>query len=145
MTRGTLIVEDVTVHLRDHAVDRYVERVKPALDRPAAIKDLEHVAELARLGERPDWTHQRFDAPSLGECFVCWLLIGDDIAMPLEPAVDGSFTAMTRITSSGISEAARERRAQARRAAAGRRDGPRDHKPERRGAWRDDVWKELAA
>src|SRR4051812_18838316 len=64
--------------ISDHAVDRYIERVKPTLTRREATKDLRRLARSVGsiTTERPDWVGEA--------CHVDgWLLLGDDIALPV--------------------------------------------------------------
>lgn len=64
--------------ISDHAVDRYIERVKPTLTRREATKDLRRLARSVGTitAERPEWVGE--------SCYVDgWLLLGDDIALPV--------------------------------------------------------------
>lgn len=144
MIAGTIRVVGIPVRLRGHVVERYIERVKPALDQAGALEDLQHIAECASFGPPPEWTHERIDGPSLGQSFERWLLLGDDIAFALEPSRDGGYLAITCITRTGISDLTRQNRAR-RRAGGGRKIGPVARwNRERRGAWRSELLEELA-
>lgn len=64
--------------ISDHAVDRYVERVKPSLTRREAMRDLRRLARTIGTvtTQRPEWVGE--------SCHVDgWLLLGEDIALPV--------------------------------------------------------------
>lgn len=61
------------IDLSPHAISRYAERVRPALDLDAAADELAHLATFAELSERPPaWlaARQHDEAP-------LYLLLGD--------------------------------------------------------------------
>lgn len=65
-----------------HAVERYVERVRPGLDLPQAVVELAGVLQCSTLAEKqPLWKAHSHWPP------VAWLLIGEDIALPLQRTV----------------------------------------------------------
>lgn len=99
-----------TLHLREHAVERYHERVRPALTLEQATAELLHVIEFA------SWTRVRPEWHKIGDAVAdrptdAWLLLGDGVAFP----VHGN-SIVTCVTNAGGSPATRERRAERRRA-----------------------------
>lgn len=113
---GMVTVASRPIRIRLHAVERYVERVKPALSIDQAAEDLKQLARTCgRIGRRPAWSSDRLDAPGLGLAFTEWLLLGDDVALPLLASDDGGALAVTCIARGGISEAAANDRGERRR------------------------------
>src|SRR4051794_10957050 len=104
---ASLSVEATEVHLSAHAIDRFHERVRPALERPAAAAELERLAEVgAIVRDEPDWLHASPDAG--GEAY---LLLCEDIVLPLTwSRFRGQWVARTCIARGGNSEKARVRR-----------------------------------
>lgn len=112
---GSVRIDGRAVRLRAHAVDRYIERVKPALDRPAAVEDLARLVQAcARIDGAPGWMRGG-DLSRLVSEFAQWLWIGDDVALPLLPSDDGGFLAVTCVARGHISESAQAHRAHMRR------------------------------
>jgi hypothetical protein len=67
------------IQVSQHAVDRFVERVRPALDVGEARHELERlIDQCGQIGDRPDWQDHRAD--------LCerWLWIGPDICLPVQ-------------------------------------------------------------
>lgn len=91
------------VFLTDHAIRRYVERVRPGLPRSVAARELVYLLRaVAVMAEYPpSWVNPNPDAPPADE----WLLIGDDVALPV---VDRAI--MTVLTKGGMSPKARASR-----------------------------------
>lgn len=68
------------IQVAQHAVDRFVERVRPALDIGEARHELERlIDQCGQLGERPDWQDDRADFDG-----DRWLWIGPDICLPVQ-------------------------------------------------------------
>jgi hypothetical protein len=138
------------VRLRDHAVDRYIERVKPALDRHGAVEDLARlIRACAEITGPPCWLNGLdFDGHKMGRAFADWLCLGDDVALPLLPSDDGGCMAVTCIARGGISDTAQRHRAHRRRhvpTVASRRVKHREGRPPRRfdratDDYEEDLW-----
>jgi hypothetical protein len=88
--------------LSDHAIERYQERVRPGLDRQAALEDLRHTLTSAGVWslEAPDWLDTQH-----GDGFV---LLGDDVALPIQAAPDGALVATTCLTRGGMDDGRRD-------------------------------------
>ena len=105
-----------TIILSKHAVERFQERVRPALSLEAAEEEL---AQLVLVGEvleqAPAWHADRAaqDAPA-------YLLIAD-VILPLQPTGGRTFVATTCLPRGCMSEASRARRNRARRHQSRRR------------------------
>ncbi len=103
--------------LSHHAVERYWQRIRPALpNADAAIPELLHVIATAGrlLSERPEWLPES-ERERDGK-FSMWLAIGDDIVMPLLPGINGRLCATTVLIANGECEHAHDRRDARRRA-----------------------------
>lgn len=87
-------------HLTEHAVDRYQERVRPALSPEAAKADLLRlIAACGRQGTPPEWAISN-------EYVTDWFLfIGDDVCLPIHKG-----SAVTCLTRGGLPELTRARR-----------------------------------
>lgn len=113
---GRVIVPGIgRVCLSRHCVERYLERVKPALSFGQAVEDLQGLlSRCASLAERPGWIRPEQDEARQGE--ICrWLLLSDDIALPVVRSSNGRMDVIVTCLARGhIGEAARERRAQRR-------------------------------
>lgn len=105
------------IHLSQHAIDRFHERVRPGLDRAAAEDAL---AQLALLGtiesEPPEWLARRQRQRA-----ACYLVAGD-VVLPLDPYRRDPrvLVALTCVARGGISELARQRRNEGRRVRSAR-------------------------
>lgn len=65
------------VILTRHAVERYIERVKPMLDYEQALDELARLLKMADWGApAPTWAQTRRDATG-------WVVIADSIAFPV--------------------------------------------------------------
>jgi hypothetical protein len=112
------------IALTRHTVERFNQRVKPALNPAQAERELR---QLIRLHGRvrdgmPDWAEGTFDAaPDI----TAWLTIGADIALPL---ADG-YRAVTCLTRAGFSEDHRAARRRRKRAGKGVRTARAARKP----------------
>lgn len=94
-----------TVHLTNHAVARYQERVRPGLDLAAAKRELTRLlAEHGQESERPDWMADRADQPDL------WVTIGPDVWLPCLVKQHGRIVAVSVVCNGNISEATRRKR-----------------------------------
>ena len=101
-----------------HAIERYVERLRPALTKAAARRELVRLCEVAEItADRPGWL-------GLGEATDAYLLIGEDVALPVMRGHTGwvAITCMTRGCLAPSERRARNRANKARRYA-------RSHKP----------------
>jgi hypothetical protein len=91
------------VGITDHCVQRYIERVKPDLERRAARRELDQLKQVGTIvTSAPAWAHEADPA-------ACYLMIGDDIVLPLAGGV-GGWWASTCLVFRGISDHARDRR-----------------------------------
>jgi hypothetical protein len=109
---------DGAVWFTTHAIERYVERLRPALTKKAARRELVALCEVAEVvTERPAWL-------GLGEATDGYLLLGDDVVLPVMRGKTG-WVAMTCMTRGGLAPS--ERRARNRAAKA--RRYARSHKP----------------
>jgi len=100
------------VEFGPHAVERYQERLRPALSIEGAEIELERIANHARLSsDPPTWVgSDRDDSP-------IFLSVGD-ATFPLSLTRDGTaFRARTCLVRGSLSPQARERRNQRRRVA----------------------------
>ncbi len=105
------------IDLSRHAVCRYRERIRPALEHEDAHQDLRRLIKLGQVSTTPpSWLEQRaFQTAAL------YLVVGD-VVLPLDPCRrDRSrLVALTCLARGGVSETARRRRN------ARRRRRPRD-------------------
>lgn len=105
-----------------HAIARYWERVKPTLPSAAhAAADLQRVAASAGeiMPDAPSWVRAtRKPDPQRERPPVCWLRIGDAIAIPLAACnyVAGELFAPTTLAAGGVSDITLAARSSARRA-----------------------------
>jgi hypothetical protein len=90
------------VRLSTHAVERYVERVKPHLGYDEAFEELRALVKGGRGGPPPAWAPE---AP-VGEV---WLHVSDGIALPLVATGTG-WLAETVLIRGGVAGFTRERR-----------------------------------
>lgn len=96
------IAADVTI--TDHAVARYVARVKPSADLASARRELEALrAHATVLVAAPDWVHE-----ASGRRF--FLAIGTDMILPLAGGSTGAWFATTCLVRGSISSSERRRR-----------------------------------
>lgn len=109
------------VTVAPHALERYIERVRPAMTPRQAAKDLRRlVAATGRVLDRPPaWAVRQRHGDITG-----WVALGEDIVFP----VIGGCCIPTCLTRGGLSPAAVERRRvkQARRQERAHRRGMRD-------------------
>ena len=116
-----------------HSIKRFQERCRPALDAPAASLELQRLLASGRIvATAPDWHACRTASTA-----SLYLLLGDDLVLPLEPDRRSAdrWVAKTCITRGGLSDAVRvrrnERKRNSRRARRARRrrerhSGPRE-------------------
>jgi hypothetical protein len=114
-------IELAELELSPHACDRYVERIRPTLEREAAPRELARLVwEQGRvLADPPAWLADRQRA----EPADAYVLVGDELVLPVRVA-GGRFpiaVAVTCLDRSGISERARQRRNHRRRELSARR------------------------
>lgn len=123
------------VVLKRHAIERFNERVRPALTFKAAKRELERLLEFAEPASKCPWT----DAMHADG----YLLLSDGVALVVRQARNGLVVAETCITAGGSSEEIRERRnkrkadKRAAKRARNRHVHRRDHRPasEWNGEW----------
>jgi hypothetical protein len=101
-----------------HVIDRYRERVKPALDLRKAREDLALLAQrCGQFTEIPEWLDLHEDR--LTGWATRWLMIGDDIAIPLQEdrTMPGGqcWLAVSCLTRGGRSDLSKAKRSAARR------------------------------
>ncbi len=114
-----LRADNVPVTWSEHAIERYLQRVKPALEADAVRKELSRLLATAVVSRTPPgWVR-----PGTGDVTpAAYLLLADgEICLPVIVAHgdDGPWTATTALTASiaeGAQRERRNRRAQARRA-----------------------------
>jgi hypothetical protein len=93
-----------SVRVSAHAVEQYQQRVKPALDLPAARRELEQVLTVAQITpDEPNWMHDADPAPF-------YLVISDALALPLV-AGDSGWVAKTCVASGTMAPTRRAQRA----------------------------------
>ena len=118
----TTSIESESVVISEHAVKRYCERVKPGLDEAAARNELERLRAAAAVArEPPAWLHAADQAP-------CYLLLGDDVALPLLRQSDGGWVASTCVAKSTLTVQRRAAKT-ARRKSLGARGRARRRAP----------------
>ena len=108
----TVIHADTAIRFSDHAINRYQQRCKPALDRVNAQQDLGQLVPIGRLLTRaPNWlaARQRRNSP-------VYLEIGD--VVPVAAGTNGGLYAVMCLVRGGMSKQARRRRNDQRRARA---------------------------
>lgn len=105
------------VVLLPHAVQRYTERACRYDDPKPAVDELLHL--LGEHGqvqlERPAWVHPSEAA----EGTRWWLVLGDDIAFPLDRGGSGLLAAITCVCRAGTGVHRRARRKRKRKTSAG--------------------------
>jgi hypothetical protein len=114
-------IELADLELSAHACDRYVERIRPALERESGARELARlICEQGRLvADPPGWLAERQRA----EPADAYVVVGDDLVLPVRIS-GGRFpvaVAVTCLDRSGVSELARAGRNRRRRARAARR------------------------
>jgi hypothetical protein len=99
-------MDSVTITLSHHAIQRFHERVRPALDRDSAADELARIALAGRvLGEAPAW-----HAASAAQEAPLYLVLGD-VVLPLKPTGrDAGYVATTCLARGSWSDASRARR-----------------------------------
>lgn len=98
------------VDVFDHAVERYVERVRPGSESARARSELAHLLRIADfVFEAPEWLAGRARQTAPVYAVVA------DVVLPLQLGRDrDSLVAVTCLTRGGLSAPARERRNAAR-------------------------------
>ena len=94
--------------LSPHAVERFHERFRPALDEIRARQDLQRLIEHGEIAdEPPDWMASRMQQEA-----DAYLIVGNDLVLPLAAAgpLGERLIAKTCIPRGGISPTARHRR-----------------------------------
>jgi hypothetical protein len=110
------------ITLSPHSVERFRERVRPALSVQSARAELERLlAQMAQVRDAaPDWLAER-----MAQASPFYALVGDALVLPLTPAGSG-WVATTCLSRGHISQPARERRNHYRRARAARKRARRE-------------------
>lgn len=69
----------LVVEVTEHAIKRYGERVRPALEASQLENEVLHVIEDAGVitWHAPEWTNN-------DDAIVGWVMLGPDVALPLE-------------------------------------------------------------
>jgi hypothetical protein len=101
-----------TIHLTRHAVERFQERVRPALEFADAETELAKLALVGELiNEPPRWHADRCAQ------IAPWYLVIGDVLLPLNAhrSDPGEFVATTCLTRGTYSDDARRRRRNRRR------------------------------
>ena len=103
-----------TIHLTRHAIERFQERVRPALDLADAADELARLVLVADLIDRPPEWHARACAQ-----VAPWYLVIGDVLLPLKTRCSepGELTATTCLARGEPSENVRRRRRDRRRSA----------------------------
>jgi len=101
-----------TIQISTHAVERFNERVRPALTADAAADELGRIALVGTVTEVPPPWHLR----NCAQISPFYLEVAD-VLLPLKPhwSEPGVLVATTCIPKGSLSEASRERRAARRR------------------------------
>lgn len=102
-----------SITLTDHAVERFRERARPALDLEHAADELARLALFGDIVEEPPEWHLRTAAQYASH----YLVIGD-LVLPLRPTSSGEHLAVTCLVRGLRSDVARQRRRGARQASA---------------------------
>ena len=107
MTRGA-VTEPIDV--LDHAVERFIERVRPGLEVSQAHSELDHLLAIADyVFEAPEWLASRAQQRAPMYAVIA------DIVLPLQIGHDSaSLVVVTCLARGGVSGPARERRNRAR-------------------------------
>jgi hypothetical protein len=93
------------VTLSKHAIERYVERVKPALSFEQATVELHRLLEVCPIvDEPPVWVIWQGEPP------VGWALVSDGICVPLSRHHSGQWMAITLTVRAACSPTHRETR-----------------------------------
>jgi hypothetical protein len=98
--------ELASVRLSAHCIERFRARFRPALDADEAGAELEAMLPCGKIAvEPPTWLADRRREPD------AYLLLGDDMAMPLvRSGTTAQFHAVTCLSRGSISPAERARR-----------------------------------
>lgn len=117
------MIEPQVVILSSHAIERFRERARPALDLADAEEELARLATVAELSaDPPSWHAARTAHDS-----DAYLVIAD-VVLPLVQRSDGEYVATTCLVRGSLSEASRVRRNRhraSRRTCVGRVPAPR--------------------
>lgn len=76
-------LDTAEIHLSDHAVERYIERIRPAADEPCARADIRKLIDFGTyVDETPEWVRDPRHEPD--GYFVC-----GNVAFPVAQAWNG--------------------------------------------------------
>lgn len=103
------------VRVTNHAVERYQERVRPALDRQGAFDELVRLLRAAGdvVEDLPVWAHHTEDDDVK---FDAVAMLGPDIAAPCHLTQGGYLLAVTVIARGWLPDGARQHRNRVHRA-----------------------------
>lgn len=105
------------IYLTEHAIERYHERVKPALAPEQARREAITLARRAEpTRDRPRWWYQRQG----DDVLEAWAYVTEGIAFGLVKR-DNGWVALTCCTAGGMSDVVREARRRRKRIAKARR------------------------
>ncbi len=90
-----------------HAIKRYIERVKPAMDAVQAREDLDRMIPMGRFIEKPDWLNEASDDPRPDHRFY-------ELVEGIVLAVAPDDSIVTVLTQGGLSPQRRKARNKAR-------------------------------
>ena len=108
------------INFAEHAVRRFIERLRPGIESEAAYSELCHLLASSRVVRQPPGWLATESAPPADR----WLLIGDDLALPLRRNRAGELLAVTTLARGSISPTRRSSRNRARASQrAGKRAG----------------------
>lgn len=94
----------VEIHVKHHAVERYIERVKPGFKYKQALREIERLIPQMVHKDVVDW-HKSGRVPRGGYLVLC-----DTIAFPLRKVVNDTTAITTTLTPGGMAEHDREKR-----------------------------------
>lgn len=117
------------VRLSRHAVERYRDRLRPALSLPAAKRELQRLASTqgVLVSERPEWCCSDHGRGG-------FLLLGDDVCLPVALDAGRVALALTCLVRGDLPEGERRRRNRRR---AERRRRPFKRREPRPSRWRE--------
>lgn len=125
--RRIFVVAGRRVVLTDHAVERYVDRIRHDWEPEAAELDLTALLEsVGTVDGPPEWRARRGPGSDYEDSRF-WAYLGDGIAFPLlpDPAGRDYLVAMTCMTKGGMAASARKARSRRQKLRRGARRGPK--------------------
>lgn len=128
--------------LSRHAVERYIERVRPGLGFLHAVDDLRGLLQrCGRRVDRPAWVADNEDEDDrYGEvCEDLWVALGEDVVFVVVKPERDIMVVVTCLARGHISDAARSHRGESRRTRAAERRHRRASRRDARSVRRDPV------